>query len=210
LHGLAELGRPEDVGQIDLHQRPPGPASFVSGPEFLCGEQLRVGASAVRVPAPHMHIYLQALHDQLQDGAYWRGGFDLRHAWDIADLIRTEPGVDWAALDLLPPTRLTVHALHAQLLACHTLTGADIPLTARGRRASLHARRQWLQYRMPLLRIPLAALTILSEAPNLARHRRSDGLRRKGAGLPPYRRRLAPSLGRLYEILTDARRGGQV
>jgi hypothetical protein len=202
LHAIAELARPTDVGAIDLHQRPPGPPGFVSRQAILQGAHVTpVGAGRVRTPAPHMHIFLQALHDQLHDGGYWRGGFDLRHAWDIADLIRDEPSMDWAALRDLPQTTLTAHAVNAQILACHALTGAPIPADAKRLRARLHYRRQHLQYRFPSLRNGVAVVAMISEAANLGPHRRQDSLARETEGLPPVDSGFAASLDRLRQIL---------
>lgn len=201
LHAVAELARPTDVGAIDLHQRPPGPPGFVSRQAILQGAHVTaIAAGRVRVPAPHMHIYLQALHDQLHDAGYWRGGFDLRHAWDIADLIQAEPGVDWPALRALSQTRLTTHAIEAQLQACHHLTGAAIPAEACSLRARLQHRRQHLQYRFPPLRTGLAVLAIVSEVANLGPHRKQDNLARVAEDLPPVASGPAASLERLRQI----------
>lgn len=202
LHAIAELARPDDVGFIDLHQRPPGPPAFVSGPDILNGGKTwRVGSAQVRAPDPHMHIYLQALHDQLHDGGYWRGGFDLRHAWDIAELIRGEEAVDWEALQRLSPTRLTAHAVEAQLIVCHLLTGAPIPKAMRGWRARLHFERQRLQYIAPALTPSLVGLAMLFEAGNLLQHRNADRQGRSNAGLPPSDDGVGAGLTRLRRLL---------
>jgi hypothetical protein len=209
-HALATLGRAVDVGEIDLHQRPPGPPSFTSGSAFLDGEAFRLDRGLVRTPHPHMHIYLQALHDQLHDGAYWRGGFDLRHAWDIADMLHSPAGVDWTALEALPPTRLTAHAVEAQLAICRLLTGARMPPGVVKAYGQYQAQRQHFQYRWPLLTLCFAGITLLSEAMNLAPHRRRDREGRTAVDLPPHRSHFGRSLNRLYHILTDNLRGGRV
>ena len=202
LHAVAELARPTDVGAIDLHQRPPGPPGFVSRQAILQGAHVtQISAGRVRTPAPHMHIFLQALHDQLHDAGYWRGGFDLRHAWDIADLIHDEAGVDWGALAALPQTTLTAHAVNAQILACHALTGAPIPADAAGLRARLQYGRQHLQYRFPSLRTGVAILAMISEAANLGPHRKQDRLARATEGLPPAATGVVASLDRLRQVL---------
>jgi len=209
-HAVAALGRAQDPGQIDLHHRPPGPASFVCDPAFLsAGSISQVGPGQVRVPDPHMHIYLQALHDQLQDGGYWRGGFDLRHAWDIADLIRAPAGVDWGQLDRLAPTRLTVKAVAVQLMACHLLTGAEIPSPARRWPVRLSVCRQWTQYVAPGLRAPLAGVAILASSADLLHHRRRTRLGRADADLPAQSADVSASLKRLQEILA-AEIGGRL
>ena len=156
-----------------------------------------------------MHIYLQALHDQLHDGGYWRGGFDVRHAWDIADLVRGDDPVDWDSLCALPPTRLTWHAIEAQLMACHWMTGAAIPADMRGSRSWLQHQRQRLQYSAPAFRAPLAAAAILFEAPNLLRHRHVDRRARANAGLPLRDDDLDVGLARLRRVLT-VEQGGRL
>jgi len=209
-HAVAALGRAQDPGQIDLHQRPPGPASLVCDPAFLlAGSIAQIGPGRVRVPDPHIHIYLQALHDQLQDGGYWRGGFDLRHAWDIADLICAPVGVDWSQLDRLAPTRLTAKALAVQLMACHRLTGAAIPSPARRWPVRLSVWRQWMQYVTPGLRTPLAAAAILASSAHLLHHRGHTRLGQADAGLPAQRASVSASLKRLQEILA-AEIGGRL
>lgn len=204
LHALATLARPTDVGAIDLHQRPPGPAGFVSRQEIMQGGVvMTVGAGRVRVPAPYMHIYLQALHDQFHDGGYWRGGFDLRHAWDIADLIEGPDLVDWDALQALPRTKLMTQAVEAQLMACHRLTGAPIPSDFSGLRARLRYRRQHVQHCFPALRTGFAALAMLFEAPTVAAHRRQDSQARISEGLPPVELGFTTGLGRLRQVLAS-------
>ena len=148
-----------------------------------------------------MHIYLQALHDQFHDAAYWRGGFDLRHAWDIADLIHGDEPIDWDRLFGLLPTRLTAHAVEAQLMACTYLTGAPIPAASRNWRSWIRLRRQYWQYAAPMLRTPLAAFALLSEAPDLARHREGDRRTRAAAGLPSRNEDRAAGLGRVRGML---------
>lgn len=201
-HSVADLARPDDVGPIDLHQRPPGPAGLVSDPALLTtGGLWPVGPGQVRAPSAELHIYFQALHDQLHDGVYWRGGFDLGHVWELADLIADER-VDWDRLAALPPTRLMRHAVEAQLMACRRLTGAAIPGFAAGWRSRLQADRQRLQHRVPILTAPLAAVAMLSEATNLIDHRAKDRLARARASLPPRSGKLGDGLARLHRVLT--------
>jgi len=209
-HAVAALSRPEDPGQIDLHQRPPGPPSFVSGAHFITrGALINVGRGVVRVPEPHMHIYLQALHDQLHDGGFWRGGFDLRHAWDIADLIQGPDPVDWERLETLSPTRLTARAVSVQLLVCRALTGAEVPPWACGWPARLHARRHRLQYGAPGVRGILAGLAVLTEAPNLLAHRRAARRGDPADNLPAQPAHLTRSLKRLIDML-ESEVGGRL
>ena len=127
---------------------------------------------SVRVPSPAYQIYLMCLHDQFHDGGYWRGGFDLRHLQDIAELTRLPDGVDWWALEAVMPTRLARNAIHSELVAAREIMGADIPEPLRRRSTpKLHYRRHLAQYRHPNLGLVLAGLGLLAEAANLAEHR---------------------------------------
>ena len=170
-HVVAELGRPSDAGAVDLHQRPPGPPGMAlafdpdahTTPSDWCG--------SVRVPSPAYQIYLMCLHDQFHDGGYWRGGFDLRHLQDIAELTRLPDGVDWWALEAVMPTRLARNAIHSELVAAREIMGADIPEPLRRLAPKLQYRRHLAQYRHPKLGLVFAGLGLLAEAPNLAEHR---------------------------------------
>lgn len=201
-HTVAELGRPEDVGLIDLHQRPPGPPGFFSQADLAAGPVRQAGPGRVVTPEPHLHVFLQTLHDQLHNGAYWRGGFDLRHAWDIADLIADNQPIDWDRLRRLPPTRLTARALEAQLAACHSLTGAPVPAWAVGWRTRLRIGRQRLQQTTPSLAAPLAALAVLAQPVAVAAHRAYDRSSRAALGLPPKPRGLTRAVDRMRWIFT--------
>jgi hypothetical protein len=198
-HAVAALGRPEDAGQIDLHQRPPGPPSFVCDPQLLSDGSIHlIGSGAVRVPPAHMHLYLQALHDQLHDGGYWRGGFDLRHAWDLADLITGDEPVQWDRLWRLPPTALTMRALETLLLRCHQLTGAEVPQRVHRWRGQLDVMRQRLQQDMSM---PFAGLAAALGPIALVRHRRAARRGRPDLGLPPQSVSTSRSFARFFEIL---------
>jgi hypothetical protein len=201
-HVAAVLGRSGDVGHIDLHQRPPGPRSDTAAPRLLVGETRQVGGASVSIPLPHLQIYLIALHDQMHDGGYWRGGFDVRHAWDIGDLIASGEGVDWKALALLPPTTLSARVLQAQLIACHYLTGASVPSSMLGQRAEFHFRRQYLQFAVPTLRFPLAAMALTLESVPLVEHRQREHRADTMAGSPPQPTSLCGSLAKLYRDMT--------
>src|SRR5688572_6939671 len=80
VHVVAELGRADDVGLIDLHQRPPGPPGLaeIDNLTAYCTPVSVDGLRAMR-PLSAVQIFFLVLHDQLHDGDYWRGGFDLRH-----------------------------------------------------------------------------------------------------------------------------------
>jgi hypothetical protein len=156
-HTVAELGRPDDVGIIDLHTRPPGPEGLARAAMAVRGQTMRVGWDGVRAKAlsPALQIFLLVLHDQFQDGGYWRGEFVLRHLLEIAALSRQPGGVDWSVVARLANTRLVRNATDAQLLAAATICGALAPEAAhrpwvRLQHARLRAQFGW-PYLNPLL-----------------------------------------------------------
>ena len=105
------------------------------------------------------------------DGGFWRGGFDIRHLCDIAELARRSDGVDWEALMSLPPTRLMRNAMLSQLVAAHRIAAAPIPARLlRGVLPRLHYRRHQAQYLRPALERPLAFLGMALEGFNLRQH----------------------------------------
>lgn len=170
VHVAAELGRPSDVGLIDLHQRAPGPPGMAEVFDPRRDTIPTPWAGQAHVPTPAHQVYLLCLHDQFHDGDYWRGGFDLRHLQDIAGLARG--GVDWAALEALIPTRLVRNAVHGQLLAAHRLLGAEVPpAPLRRLTPGLQHRRRLAQHLYPRWRFLLAGVGLLMESGNILQHR---------------------------------------
>jgi hypothetical protein len=148
-HTVAELGRPQDVGIIDLHTRPPGPEALARAAMAVPGQTLSVSWDGVRAkaPSPALQVFLLVLHDQFQDGGYWRGQFVLRHLLEIAALSRERGGVDWSVVARLAQTRLVRNVTDAQLLAAATFCGALTPKTAR---------RPWVRLQHARLRVQFA------------------------------------------------------
>lgn len=162
-HVVAELGRPSDVGVIDLHRRPPGPLRSLPPP----ANQRRVEWEGVRAfaPEPAAQVLMLALHDQFHEAGYWRGDLSFRHLLDIAALA---PQVDWAALDRLAGERLTRRAVAVQVAAAERFAGAapDWP-AARSASVRLQHLRQLVQFAWPGAVWPLACVAALSEASSL-------------------------------------------
>jgi hypothetical protein len=203
VHVVAELGRASDVGAIDLHQRPPGPPGLAEV-ERLRSHCRPLDWRGLRawVPEPALQVFFLVLHDQFHDGDYWRGGFTLRHLFDIAALTRGAEPVDFDLLDRLARTRLARHALEAELIAAHRIAGAVAPKAVL-RRAwpRLQQARQLAQFAWPWLRTPLAALGLASEWPSLAAHRAADQAdRRRLFGRPKPPPAWTERLDRLRDI----------
>lgn len=171
LHVVAEFWRDGDVGVLDLHGRPPGPEPLTARFDREAHTAPSPWPGSARAPTPAHQIYLTGLHDALHVGGFWRGGFDVRHLCDIAELAGSPAGIDWDALDAILPTRLVRHAVHSQLVAAHRIAGAPIPpRLARAVRPNLHYRRHVAQYLHPKAMRVLGLLGLALEGPNLRPH----------------------------------------
>lgn len=159
-HVTADLGRPHDPGVLELHNRPPGPEAIAKAAIAWPGQSALVGWNGVqaRLPSPELQVFLLVLHDQFQDGGYWRGDFVLRHLIDIADLTGLE-GFDWSVIDALSRGRLLRNTTHVQLLAAAAFAGATTPRPARRPWARLQHARMRAQFGWPPLRPALALLS---------------------------------------------------
>ena len=171
LHAVADLCRDGDVGVLDLHRRPPGPAALAALFDREADTVAAPWPGEARIPSPAHQVYLTCLHDMLHDAGFWRGGFDIRHLRDIAELTRHPDGVDWDLLISLPPTRLMRNAMLSQLVAAHRVAAASIPKRLlRTVIPNLHYRRHEAQHLTPALGLPLALLGIGLEGLNLRQH----------------------------------------
>ncbi len=170
-HDVADLGREGDVGVLDLHRRPPGAGALAAPLDRDADTVAAPWPGEARIPSPTHQLYLICLHDMFHDGGFWRGGFDVRHLCDIAELARHPDGVDWDLLMSLPPTRLMRNAMLSQLVAAHRIAAAPIPTRLlRAVLPRLHHRIHEAQYLTPALRLPLAVLGIGLEGFNLGQH----------------------------------------
>ncbi|WP_374471598.1 nucleotidyltransferase family protein [Phenylobacterium sp.] len=162
-HVVAELGRPSDVGVLDLHRRPPGP---LSAPAPL--QDLRpVDWDGVRAwtPGPAAQVCMLALHDQFHEGAFWRGDLPVRHLLDIAML---SPMVATQSLAELAGERLLLRGVAVQVAAAQRFVGAKSDWPAlRSAAVRAHHLRQAAQFAWPGAAWPLACLAALAEAGSL-------------------------------------------
>lgn len=172
-HVPLELSRPHDVGIIDLHRRPPGPAAL-TGPAVLDRHSRPVALSRgqARVPSPTLQVLHLVLHDQLHDGDYFRGRIDLRHLLDIRDLAGSGEGIDWPLLASLMPGHFAQNALATQLVTANRLLAVPIPARfgASGM-AAFQFHRRLAQLEWPLLRKPMFLVLALLELKNRPSHR---------------------------------------
>jgi Uncharacterised nucleotidyltransferase len=149
-HDVVVLGRPQDPGSIDLHQRPPGPRGALTFADLVRNASPADADARALRPAAELQVMIAVLHDQMLEARYWRGGFHMRHLLDIADLIGRADPFDWEALRSLVKSPLIDHALRAELWAAHRLAGAAQPPRAFcGFQARLHYARQRAQFNWP-------------------------------------------------------------
>jgi len=160
LHDVIVLGRPSDVGSIDLHQHAPGHLTESGGDLYSHARRARVAGGTAWTLSPEAQIYVLVMHDQIHDAQFWRGGYNLRHLLDIAAL--AQDGVDWDRVVTFCRNRTEIIALCAQLHAARALAGADVPERMRPLWPRLHFWRQLAQYEQP-------ALTALVDAARTAR-----------------------------------------
>jgi hypothetical protein len=192
-HLPAVLERPADVGGIDLHCRPKGPASF-GEIEWLHGHSRRstLAGYHVYLPSAFVQIVFLILHDQFQDGDYWRGLIDLRHILDIVKLARLDY-VDWGELRSLFAAGYERNAVDAQILTALDLFGIDsASKLSFGIRARIQLLRRQLQAGRNYLASPFAILTLLSELPHYRRWDRFGG--------EPYPSRRKEAVRKIREI----------
>lgn len=159
------LGRGSDAGSIDLHCRPKGPASF-KDIEWLYQNSTRsdLGKGHAYIPSGFAQIVYLILHDQFQDGDYWRGLIDLRHLLDIVSIARSADEIDWSGIRSLFAAGYEQNATDTQILTVNALFG--IPDIAR-LKIGILPRFQFLRRKLQLgrgyLRHPLTIAAFLSE-----------------------------------------------
>ncbi|MDK1375183.1 MULTISPECIES: nucleotidyltransferase family protein [unclassified Sinorhizobium] len=159
------LARPQDAGSIDLQCRPKGPAAF-SDIEWVYrnGSRMTLDGAHVYVPSPFAQIVYLMLHDQFQDGDYWRGLVDVRHLLDIANIARSTEEMRWEALRSLFAQGYERHAIDTQILTASILFNISSDLTEPcGTLPKLQLARRKIQLERGYLRGPFTLLTLLTE-----------------------------------------------
>lgn len=158
-HAVVVMGRPGDVGSLDLHLAPPAwRGRFDSSQLWPKSRILRCGDAVVRALPPHLLVLILTTHDQVHELRFWRGGFDLRHLLDIRMLASNSEPVDWAELASLARGAGFEQALGAQLWAAREIAGAPIPSSAIATGwAGVHYARHRLQFIYPAVNRSLRA-----------------------------------------------------
>jgi len=172
------LSRPGDAGSIDLQCRPKGPNAF-SDPQMLFAKSTRVdlNGATLAIPSPSAQIAYLLLHDQFQDGDYFRGLIDMRHLFDIAVIVRRAPDVDWRGLRAMFLAGYERNAVDTQLLTAKWLFGVRCEWEPRcSRLARLQLKRRRTQLRWAFLWQALTVMSLLLELPHYPAWDRYGGL----------------------------------
>lgn len=172
------LYRPGDAGSIDLQCRPKGPHAF-SDPQMLFAKSSHVDldGATLAIPSPLAQIAYLLLHDQFQDGDYFRGLIDVRHLFDITIIVRRVPDVDWRGLRAMFPSGYERNAVDTQLLTAKWLFGVGCEWDPRcSGLARLQLQRRRTQLRWAFLWRALTVMSLLLELPHYPAWDRYGGL----------------------------------
>jgi hypothetical protein len=191
-----ELAREDDVGVIELHDRPSArSAPYLSTDLRACSTRMTCEGAVARIPTATARALHLIVHDMIKERDYWSFRIDLRHLNDLAELARSAEGIDWQQLCHLLPQGTGRKALIVEARALEDLYAVPIPAELRpGRRAELrHMARLACASRGPL---PSAARVI----GNLSRgvHEMREGFAWRGGwqfSKRVYRRLAARSTG---------------
>lgn len=154
----ADLKRTKDVGMIDLHHGPPGPAYFyrISGPIQEHCRAVSIGEGSAYIPTPTYQALALIVHDQFQDHDYWVGAIDMRHLLELRNLANSPEGINWDQLAAFAPNKLAKNAIESQFVALSKLLRINIPAHMRSRIIPrLQFGRRLAQARFPIMRWPL-------------------------------------------------------
>lgn len=124
----SEMARPQDVGVIELHDRPSARSAKYLADDLRDSspKATRDGAVA-RIPSATSRALHLIVHDMIKEGDYWSLRIDLRHLQDLASLARSSEGVDWQQLSAALSERTPRQALMVQAAALDDLFGIELP-----------------------------------------------------------------------------------
>jgi hypothetical protein len=159
------LGRPQDVGTLDLHTAlKPYYLDFGYADIAPHCRAIAVAEGNALVPDPTCQLLLEVLHDQLNDRDYWRGLIDVRHLLDVRSLV--QEGIDWPRLASAFAPGTATRAFKLQMLTASTLMTVDIPQAYRdGAWTRLQMLRRRAQMRFPISRWFFTLLTMALDPP---------------------------------------------
>ena len=122
-----ELGRPDDVGLLELHMRASGrSARYLTSDLKSSSRRVDQGEAVAWIPSSEDRALHLIVHDMIKEGDLWRLRLDLRHLKDLAVLARSPEGVRWDRLRSMLPDRTGRLALDLQLLMLRDVFGVPI------------------------------------------------------------------------------------
>lgn len=108
-HARGKFYRPSDVGSVDLHWRPPGPAHLFAANETLRSVSVEVQGVRLKLPTPAEWVTHLIVHDMIQDRRLRTGDVSLRRLLDCREILRLGYDIDWGAIrDRLPSGRMAL------------------------------------------------------------------------------------------------------
>ena len=181
LDNSAALARSCDAGVIDLHDQPNSRSAPYLQNDLgaVSSRAERFGANA-HIPCATARALHFIVHDMIKDGDHWSFRIDLRHLHDLAELARSDEGIDWHWLSMTLADDVARQALIGQARALEDLFGVPIPEFLRGGRGSE------LRYAARLAcasRRPWASPIRLMGNISRTIHQNSQGYRWRGASM---------------------------
>jgi hypothetical protein len=178
------LARTRDVGTVDLHTSLK-PYYLNLGYEQIkrhCWTIQSLGGE-VLMPDATCQVFLNVLHDQLNDKDYWCGLIDVRHLLDMHRLI-AEEGVQWPRLESFMKDATLRRAFKVQMLTASYFLESPIPESCRnGLWTRLQLLRRRIQSRVPSTRPMFTAVTMALDPPRESGPLGETGAREPKGGL---------------------------
>ena len=108
-HAYGKFYRPSDVGSVDLHLRPPGPAYLFTENQPLGSTSLEVLRIRMKIPTPAEWVTHLIVHDMIQDRGLRKGDINLRRLLDCREILGLGYDINWGMVrSRLPAGRLAL------------------------------------------------------------------------------------------------------
>ena len=123
-----EFGRDQDVGAIELHDRPNARSrKYLSHDLSASSSTVEVSGALAKIPTQTARAIHLIVHDMIKDGDYWSLRMDLRHLLDLVELVNSPDGIDWEQVQQVMSDKTARNALVVQAKALEDLFGVEIP-----------------------------------------------------------------------------------
>lgn len=103
-HAYGKFYRPFDVGSVDLHWRPPGPAYLFAEGQPLGSASLELLGARMKIPLPEEWVTHLIVHDMLHDNGLRTGDVNLRRLLDCREIVGSGYDIDWGMVRNRLPT----------------------------------------------------------------------------------------------------------